>query len=215
MPAQARRHGCCAAPATAQQARSPWPVRQSPATMPWPNCRADHDARAGAVNLRVVAEARFLTHQVGSFDQQIGRGEGYAVAAARVDGEETDVGQVGLHRLDRFQGGVDDRQLQRHRAPGWQHDRTSTVRRRRDTRFRCTPKAAMGFQGNVPEEGPLAGFLEPSQFWPEAGTGGWPVWSNSTDELHRVAKPRHASMRSARPPCLDPPRWPTRSTDEA
>ena len=62
---------------------------------------ADHDARAGPVDLGIAGQRRRLTHQVRTFDQDVGRGEADAVAAQRVDGEEADVGLPALDRLDR------------------------------------------------------------------------------------------------------------------
>jgi hypothetical protein len=76
--------------------------------------RADRDAVALRIDLRVGRERRGLGHQVAALDQHIGRGEAQPFAARRVDGEEADVGLLVLHRVDRGGGLLEHHQFHGH-----------------------------------------------------------------------------------------------------
>ncbi|KOF52733.1 hypothetical protein AD428_18315 [Achromobacter sp. DMS1] len=80
---------------------------------------ADHDALAGAVHVFHAGDGGVLAHQVGAFDDDVGRGEGDLLAAFGVDGEEAHVGLPGGDGVDRVAGGLEYRQFQfQAQAPG-------------------------------------------------------------------------------------------------
>jgi hypothetical protein len=93
---------------------------------------ADHHARAGTVDLGIGRQGRRLPHQVGTFDQHIGRGEADALGAQRIDREEADVGLTALDRLDRLGRGVE----------GQQHQADAELLARRRARSTETPTAS-------------------------------------------------------------------------
>ncbi len=78
---------------------------------------ADHHAVAGAVHLGVAADGRVRADQVPALDQDIRLGEADARGTARIDRKEADIGLLLRHHVDRFAGGIDHHQLQRHTEP--------------------------------------------------------------------------------------------------
>ena len=74
----------------------------------------DHHAGAGPVDLFVALQGRVVAHEVGAFDDHVGRGVLHVGPAHRIDGHEGEVDLLRLHRFHHAAGRFEGDQLGGH-----------------------------------------------------------------------------------------------------